>query len=148
MFKTYFELSAPRKCLALPKDPQSVCPYVAKAKKNIFRIFQFFFYYTQIMQGFHNFFFKKIQSVNSGWNSHRLHFHPLGDHRMMELCILSSKGIFVTAIAPTWIFLTSQKLWRSLGKAKHWKKNSEHFFIINFTHITRICPKILHFLHF
>ena len=50
-------------CLALPKDQQSFCPYVVKAKKNIFRIFQKKkIYYTQIMQGFHtNLFFKKIQ---------------------------------------------------------------------------------------
>ena len=38
-----------------------------------------------------------------------------------------------------------QKLCGSLGKAKHWKKKL-NFFIINFTHRIRICPKKLHFL--
>ena len=38
------------------------------------------------------------------------------------------------------------KLWGSLGKAKHWKKNWNFFFSINFTQIFRICPKMLQFL--
>ena len=38
------------------------------------------------------------------------------------------------------------KLWGSLGKAKHWKKNCNFFFSINFTQIFRICPKMLQFL--
>ena len=58
IFKKFFF-----QCLALPKDPQSFCPYVVKAKKKYLQNFSnFFFYYTQIMQGFHTkFFFKKIQ---------------------------------------------------------------------------------------
>ena len=47
-------------CLALPKDPQSFCPYVVKAKKKYLQNFsKIFFYYIQIMQGFHPFFFSK-----------------------------------------------------------------------------------------
>ena len=47
-------------CSALPKDPQSFCPYVVQAKKNVFGIFQKKnFYYIQIMQGFHTIFFSK-----------------------------------------------------------------------------------------
>ena len=58
IFKNFFF-----QCLALPKDPQSFCPYVVKAKKKYLQNFsKKKFYYIQIMQGFHTiFFFKKIQ---------------------------------------------------------------------------------------
>ena len=39
IFKNFFF-----QCLALPKDPQSFCPYVVKAKKNVLRSFSNLFF--------------------------------------------------------------------------------------------------------
>ena len=39
IFKRFFF-----QCLALPKDPQSFCPYVVKAKKNVLRSFPNLFF--------------------------------------------------------------------------------------------------------
>ena len=123
-------------CLALPKDPQSFCPYVVKAKKNVFRIFQKnFFIILKLCKDFTHFFFQK-NPIGSGWNNHRLFFHPLGDHRVMELlCMLSTKGIFVTAIRPTsnWnflkIFAFLEHLDNSYGIKKFFWKNLMTFFL-------------------
>ena len=53
-------------CLALPKDPQSFCPYVVQAKKNVFGIFQKkFLLYSNYARISHNFFFQK-NSIGSG----------------------------------------------------------------------------------
>ena len=84
------------------------------------------------MQRFHtNFVFKKIP-LEVG---EMFFFHPLGDHRVMEfLCMLSTKGIFVTAIAPTsnWNFLEFfaflEHLDNSYGIKKNLKKSDDIFF--------------------
>ena len=60
-------------------------------------------------------------------------------------------------VGPLYYWLTERgrrkfwepKLWGSLGKPKHWKKNFNFFFFsINFTQIFRICPKMFQFLKY
>ena len=54
---------------------------------------------------------------------------------------------YTNSLVNAWSTIISMpKLCESLGKAKHWKKNLNFFFSINFTQIFRICPKMLQFL--
>ena len=83
------------------------------------------------MQGFHTiFFFKKIQ-LEVGEICSINFFHPLGDHGVMEfLCMLSTKGIFVTAISPTsnWNFLNNFAYLEHLNNSIFLKKSDGIFF--------------------
>ena len=66
------------------------------------------------------------------------------------------RGLTSHYVGPLYYWLTERgrrkfwepKLWGSLGKPKHWKKNWNFFFSINFTQIFRICPKMFQFLKY
>ena len=89
-FKNFFF-----QCLALPKDPQSFCCYVVKAQKMSSEFFKTKMSYSNSAR------ISKIQ-LDVGGIVIDFFFHPLGDHKVMEfLCILSTKSVFVMAIAPT-----------------------------------------------
>ena len=126
IFKKFFF-----QCLALPKDPQSFCPYVVKAKKKYLQNFsKKKFYYTQSMQGFHTkFFFKKIQ-LEVGETVIDFFFILWGTTGKQNFCaclLLSTKGIFVTAIIPTsnWNFLKNFAFLEHLDNSYGIKKKFE-----------------------